>query len=336
MGGAEKILTIIANYLDSNGHDISIMSISKNEPFFMLNKTIKYIQLGEGKNIVLLITSLKKAIVSSNPEIVISFMSEMNILSILASKLARKPIIVSERSAFDFLDIKPFWKKLRRVVYPFSDALIVLTEEDKRRYSFVRNTYKIENPLVLNKKHLNIKREKIILGVGRLNQVKGFDMLIKSFAKANREGWKLLIVGEGKERNSLEKLIKSLNLLKKVELVGMVEAVEQYYKKASIFILSSRTEGFTGVLCEAMGYGCAVISFDCPSAPREIISHEADGLLVTAENIENLSYELGRLIDNPIKRENLSKNSKKISNRLAIDKIANRWLDVAKDILEIR
>jgi len=343
-GGAEKILSTIANHFDSRGDTITVLTVSDEKPFFTLNESIKLRQLGLSQpkrglinrinHIPKLINSLKNNILEVNPDVVISFMSEMNILSIIATKLAQKPIIISERSAYDFLDIKPFWKRVRRVLYPFTDALVVLTHADKKRYHFVKNVYTIENPLVLKQYHSNIEREKIILGVGRLNTVKGFDMLIKAFHQIENKEWKLVIVGEGGERKNLELLIDELNLTKRVELVGMTQDVEYYYKKASIFVLSSRTEGFPGVLCEAMGYGCAVLSFDCPSAPSEIISSEVDGILVEAENIDSLSNEIEKLVSSSTKREALGNNAKKIVNKLSIDKVTKKWLEVIENRLK--
>jgi GalNAc-alpha-(1->4)-GalNAc-alpha-(1->3)-diNAcBac-PP-undecaprenol alpha-1,4-N-acetyl-D-galactosaminyltransferase len=332
VGGAERVLTTLANHFDDKGHNITIVTASANRASFTLNSNIELIKLDLSGSIRL-IGALRGVIISSHPDVIISFMTEMNILALIVSKLQNIPLIVSERSAFDFLDIKPFWKKMRRVFYPSVDALVVLTDEDRDRYHFVKNRYKIENPLILRSRENSIKREKIILAVGRLNYVKGFDLLIKSFAKVNRDGWRLLIAGEGEERENLENLIDSLALSNRVELLGLVKDLEIYYKKSSIFVLSSRTEGFPAVLCEAMGYGLAVISFDCPSAPREIIRDKESGLLVKNGDIKELSREMEYLIDNPNIREKLSKNAKSIRERLSIDKIGDRWFKLIDEVI---
>jgi len=343
-GGAEKILTTLANHFDNMGHDITIVILSKDKPFFYINDTINLIVLDIKKRkskildrlnyIPSLINSLRKTVDVENPDIVISFMSEMNILSIISSKLAHKPILISERSSYDFLDIKPFWKKARRIIYPFADGLVVLNKTDMQRYSFVKYRYIIKNPLILKERHTNIKQEKIILCVGRLNFVKGFDMAIEAFSKIKQKDWRLVIVGDGKEREYLENLIYNLNMDSRVELVGVVKDVEYYYKRASIFVLSSRSEGFPGVLCEAMGYGCAVISFDCSSAIKDIITHNIDGVVVEAENINKLTKAINLLVDNPNKRRVLGQKAKEIRDKLNIDKIANRWLEITKNIVE--
>ena len=131
----------------------------------------------------------------------------------------------------------------------------------------------------------------------------------------------------------MERLIDTLELSNRVKLLGLVKDVEIYYKKASIFVLSSLTEGFPGVLCEAMGYGCAVISFDCPSAPREIITANKDGILIESKNIKELTNAMHYLVDNPKVREELSKNAREISNRLSIDKIGDKWLKVINSVV---
>lgn len=334
VGGAEKILTTLANYFDQSGEEVTILLTSHNRPHFPLNQSIETIYVKKVKHVPLLVNELRKEILAVRPEIVISFMSEMNVLATIASKLAHTPILVSERSAYDFLDIKPMWKKLRRVVYPFVDGLVVLTDADRDRYHFVENRYKIENPLILKHKYPEIKKENIILAMGRLNPVKGFDRLIKAFSKIRNQQWKLMIGGEGKERQKLESLIVQLNVSDRVELLGLVEEVEVCYKKASIFVLSSQTEGFPGVLCEAMGYGCAVLAFDCPSAPREIIRDRKDGILVEVNNIDALAEEMDYLIDNPSVRESLGKSAKEISKRLSIDTIALKWSNVIDKIVK--
>ncbi len=334
VGGAEKILTTLANHFSNMGYKITILIASKRNYFFPLNRDIEIKELKRVKPIFILIKELKKEILLINPDIIISFISEMNILATIASKLANKPILVSERSAYDFLDIKPIWKKVRRIIYPFVDGLVVLTNADKDRYYFVKNRYKIENPLILKQNHSNIKREKIILAVGRLNPIKGFDLLIKAFSKIKNSEWRLRVVGEGEEREKLERLIYRLNLKNRVKLVGLVKDVEIEYKRASIFVLSSKTEGFPGVLCEAMGYGCAVISFDCPSAPREIITDNQDGLLVESNNIEELTSKIDYLIDNPKVRDRLSSNATEISKRLSIDMIGIKWFRLIDKIVK--
>jgi len=344
-GGAEKNLTTISNYFDTLGHNITIVILSKDKPFFTSNSSIELIQLGldrpkDGflnrvKHIPTLIYSLKENISTLKPDIVISFMTEVNVLSTIASKLAGVPIVVSERTNYNFLSSK-IWKILRRVVYPFSDALIVQSNYDKKKYSFHNNCHIIYNSIFISNQYKNIKRENIILAVGRLTYIKGFDMLIEAFSNLNYKDWKLIIVGEGELRQKLEEQISKKGLNSFIEMPGRTLDIEKYYKKASIFVLSSRMEGFPNVLIEAMAYGCSSIAFDCLTGPSDIIKNKENGVLVKPKNIKELSKELMILIDDTSKRKELGNNATKISDRLSIDKISNRWLEVIKDVLERR
>jgi glycosyltransferase involved in cell wall biosynthesis len=177
-------------------------------------------------------------------------------------------------------------------------------------------------------------REKIVLGVGTLIPLKGFDMLIKAFAKLEEDEWKLVILGEGPDREELQNLIDELGLRDKVSLPGITKDVERYYKKASIFVLSSRTEGFPGVLCEAIGYGCASIAFDCLTGPSDIIEQNVNGILVEPENINKLSQEIQKLVYDPELRSCLSANSQEITLLLDIKTISNEWILLFDSIKE--
>jgi GalNAc-alpha-(1->4)-GalNAc-alpha-(1->3)-diNAcBac-PP-undecaprenol alpha-1,4-N-acetyl-D-galactosaminyltransferase len=223
---------------------------------------------------------------------------------------------------------------LRKLVYRFSNTLIVQTRYDKEKYKRLANTYVINNPLNLKEMILNNTRaEKNILAVGRLNRQKGFDRLIKAFSHLDRKGWKLAIIGEGSERSNLEKLIYDLNLKDYISLPGITKAIEKWYKKSSIFVLSSRTEGFPNVLCEAMAYGCACISFDCIAGPNEIITDKVDGYLVKNGDVDALSEKMDFLINNSEERRRIGKEAMKISDRLNIDSIMSQWDKIIEKIL---
>jgi len=343
-GGAERVLSILSNYWDILGHELVIATIVDKESFYPLNSTIKHIRLGidkesiDSKNMIsdnyMRIQKISHLLKNENPEITISFLTTTNILTTIAAKLSSTPVIVSERTNYNFLKSK-IWKVLRRVVYPFSDALIVQSAYDKNKYGFHNNCKVIQNPLQISHQNHEIRREKIILAVGRLVEVKGFDMLVEAFSKVNKnDEWKLVILGEGKLRETLEKKIVSLGLESVVSLPGNTKDVEYYYKQASIFVLSSRLEGFPNVLVEAMAYGCAPIAFDCLTGPGDIIENQKNGLLVEAENIKALSKAMQVLISDPKQIIEYGENAKAIEKKLSIDKISNEWLQVIDNILE--
>ena len=340
-GGAEKILVEQANYFVKKGYDISIVLFNSKESFYKLDSTIKIIRLQLSRSKIKLyraienrfsiITSLREVFLQENPDVIISFITKTNISSTIAAKLAKKTIILSEhtnytRNARDFLGF------VRRVIYPLADAVVVLTNYDKIKYNFVKNVYVIKNPLVIKNTYFDIERKKILLGVGRLVHLKGFDLLLKAFSHVKVDDWKLVIVGEGPKRKELEQLAKDLKIDNIVEFPGLTQDIEKYYKEASIFVLSSRIEGFPNALCEAMGYGCPSIAYNCLTGPSDIIIDGQNGILVEAENIHSLANKIEKLIYDVELRDQLGYNARTILNKLDVNLITKQWIQVFKDL----
>ncbi len=349
-GGAQRVLSIMANYWVKKDYNITFVTISGGEVFYPLDERINIVSLNlksESKGIISAIKSnyirvneLKRTFQEINPDLIISFMITVNMISILAAKLAKKPIIISERNNPWKIEVQRYWKILQKYIFPISNTLVVQTERTK---DFYRNydlpIVTIHNPLDINKMNLNDinieEREKIILGVGRLVDQKGFDTLIKAFSiLENKEEWKLIILGEGKDRNKLERLIKELKIENFVELPGTVKNVDEYMKKSSIFVLSSKYEGFPNVLAEAMAYGMAPISFNCDTGPSEIIINNKNGLLLETNDIDSLTISLQKLINNETLRIKLATNAINISKSLSVSNIMNKWDNLINKILK--
>ena len=169
-----------------------------------------------------------------------------------------------------------------------------------------------------------------ILAVGRLRTQKGFDVLLHAYAGLVKAVVSavpdLVIVGEGGERHALTKLAQSLAIDDRVHLVGATKNPEYYYAHAEFFVLSSRDEGWPLVILEAMSYGCAVISFDCPTGPREIITHGKNGLLVANGDVAGLTKAMAELLGDTKLRQRLGKAGQKRAGDFAIAKLAPMWL----------
>ena len=343
-GGAERVLSLMANFWAQKNYSIIVITLDNSAPFYFLEDGIKIEPLSLLKNSVSVFSAIanniariniiKKKLIETDPDIVISFMTETNIIATIGCRMIHKPIIVAERISYDFLK-SWVWVNLRKLVYRFSNALIVQTRYDKEKYHRLSNTFVINNPLSLKDVILNNnnKEEKYVLAVGRLNRQKGFDRLIKAFSYFDHKDWKLAIIGEGSERSNLEKLISDLNLEDHISMPGRTQAIEKWYQKSSIFVLSSRTEGFPNVLCEAMAYGCACVSFDCIAGPNEIITDKVDGYLIKNGDINALSAKMDFLINNAEERRRIGKEAMKISDRLNIDSIMSKWDKIIEKIL---
>lgn len=167
-----------------------------------------------------------------------------------------------------------------------------------------------------------------IIGVGRLVKVKQFDVLIEAYKASNLpfNNIKLLIVGEGEEREALTKLIKNLGLENLVELVGFKNNIDSYIKNAKAIVLSSHSEGFPMVLVEALALKTPIISFDCESGPNEIVLHNENGLLVENQNYQALSNAIDKLIlDNDFYAK-IKENINNSVNPFSEEDIMSQWL----------
>jgi glycosyltransferase involved in cell wall biosynthesis len=130
-----------------------------------------------------------------------------------------------------------------------------------------------------------------VLAAGHLIHRKGFDLLIRAWNKIPadvRDGWRLRIVGDGEEEQTLKALVATLPLAGTVDFPGRSRNMAEEYRSAGLFVLSSRKEGFGMVFLEAMGFALPVVAFDCENGPAEIVVNGKTGLLVPPEEIDSL------------------------------------------------
>jgi glycosyltransferase involved in cell wall biosynthesis len=341
-GGAERVISLMANYWAGLNHNLSIMTISSDKTFYNLDPKINIIKLGLDRNPESIISGLKanitrikairREIISVKPDIVISFLTQTNIVTTIACKSLSIPVILSERNNPSKEDISTIWKIARYFTYRLSDLLVVQTKQVQKFFkSYGVKIEIIPNP-VRTINTIRIKKEKIILAAGRLKPQKGFDLLIKAFAKVSSKEWQLIILGDGPERGNLKKLISEKHLEKRVRMPGLVKDIDTFFSQASIFILSSRFEGFPNVLCEAMAAGLPCISFKCDSGPSDIIEHNINGILIKKENIRALSGAISDLTNNKDKRNALGKEAIKITSNLRIEKVVCQWENIILNI----
>jgi glycosyltransferase involved in cell wall biosynthesis len=159
----------------------------------------------------------------------------------------------------------------------------------------------------------------VVLGVGRLTQAKDFPTLIRAFALVRKERpARLMILGEGEERPKLEALVRELRLEEDVALPGFVDNPYKYMKRAAVFVLSSRWEGFGIVLVEAMALGTPVVATDCPSGPAEILENGKWGRLVPPGDPEALAKAILDTLEGGVSRVKATTNVQKRFSMIAI------------------
>jgi glycosyltransferase involved in cell wall biosynthesis len=156
---------------------------------------------------------------------------------------------------------------------------------------------------------------------------KGFDMLIEVFSRLRRSGhnWKLIIIGGGPLEKELRRQAKELGIEEVVCFTGHVSNPLNILPKCDLFVLSSRFEGFSNALLEAMACGLPVVSFDCHYSPRELIQHGVNGLLVQEGDLVVLESTLSQLMQDGKMRAELGNEAKKVNQKYAPEKIMKEW-----------
>jgi GalNAc-alpha-(1->4)-GalNAc-alpha-(1->3)-diNAcBac-PP-undecaprenol alpha-1,4-N-acetyl-D-galactosaminyltransferase len=352
-GGAERVLTNLANYFSSQmGYKVDIVYSYRydEKPAYELEKNIVVHNIQNGllspskgflngkKNTYLILKHLRNKFFELEPDVIISFLDKTNIFSILAHFGIKVPLIISERTNFHFLLGGNIWRVIRRIVYPYTDGLVVLSGYDYNKFTYVKHKKVIQNPLniTLNHDMCFEKKEKIILAVGRLDRNKGFHKLINIATKLNLIDWKIYILGDGPEKENLQQQISNHYLDDKVFLLGREDNVFDYYKNASIFTLTSTYEGFPNALAEAMSFGCSCVSFDCITGPSEIIDDNINGYLIQKFDENEMKSKIQYLIDNEDVRRSFFEEAIKIREKLNIEHIAKEWLEFIKYVKEVK
>ncbi len=354
-GGAERVMSIIANYWASHNWDVTLLTlVSQTEPpFYPLDSRIKINQLGVSgisANIIAAITNswqrikvLKAKIIESQADVVISFMDTGNVLTILACRNSNIPVIVSEHMYPGSSTANKIWQLLMKLTYKNADLVTVLTQNAVPFFSPDRGYRTIVMPNPVLTPSPTITKEKLLskpslIAIGRLAPQKGFDILMKAFHQIHEQypDWNLTILGEGPSRPELEELRSRLHLTEIVHMPGQVQNVNDRLRQADIFVMSSRFEGFPMALCEAMACGLPVISTDCLSGPREIIENGVNGILVATEDVDALAIGLKQLMDDPKKREQLSQLAPKILEKFGIAKVVKLWEEAIEQVIDRR
>lgn len=336
-------MTVLANAWAARGHRISLFTFDDGcLDHYSLDPRVERIAMnllwpsrGAFESIrsnVVRLARIRRAVLRRRPIAVVSFIEQTNLRVLAALTASRVPVIVSERIDPRRHDPGATWKRLRRLLYPRAAAVVVQTEKVRDEWALkflpTERVHVIPNPLrSLPKPRLGDCDHNSILAMGRLDPQKGFDLLLRAFARSQlaKAGWCLTILGEGPERLPLEQLARELELNGSVGLPGVVRDPESHMRRGAIFALSSRYEGFPNALLEAMGMGMAVVSYDCESGPSELIRHNANGLLLPPENIDALSQALVDLAVDPARRHRLGTAALEVRHRYAIDTVLEQW-----------
>ncbi|PJM75199.1 glycosyl transferase family 1 [Bifidobacterium simiarum] len=247
----------------------------------------------------------------------------------------------------------------RRITRPWAarsaDAIVTLTETDRRmvermvdghsvgKYAVAGRTVGnrrplvrcIPNPMPDVEPHIAYDADsRIILSAGRLTAQKGFDLLVDVAARVlpARPDWRWMIAGEGEERAMLERRIARAGLKGRVVLLGRTDDMDGLYRRAAVFVLTSRYEGLPMVLLEAKARRLPIVSFDCPTGPADIVTDGVNGDLVAAGDVPAMAARLGRLLDDPVRRRRYAEHALDGAARFDRAAIIAQWERLLEDL----
>jgi GalNAc-alpha-(1->4)-GalNAc-alpha-(1->3)-diNAcBac-PP-undecaprenol alpha-1,4-N-acetyl-D-galactosaminyltransferase len=354
-GGAERVAVDLCGFLAKSGRDVSVLTLSGDDhDAYDLTASVGRRRMEIRRDAksrfqsvrftIRHLTEMRRNIIALKPDVVLSFIDQTNIRTIACLVGSGIPVLVSERIHPAHHPIPRFWGFLRRIVYRFASALIVQNDNiagwfrksvPTRRLVIIPNA--VRDSTFLGD-HPTRADGPIILGMGRLVKQKGFDLLLRAFAKAKLadDGWRIVILGEGEDRQALAQLSDDLGVLKSVETPGYVTNVSDWILRSSIFALPSRYEGFPNALLEAMQLGTACVSFDCPSGPGDLIVDGNNGLLVSPGDVDAFSEALRKLALNRPLRERLAREAAKVAGTFSINRIYGLWVETLDSVYQRR
>jgi glycosyltransferase involved in cell wall biosynthesis len=317
VGGAERVFATLANRFAERGHSVQ-MVLMKPEGALRkeLSAAVRIVDLRTYR-IWRTVLPLARYLRRERPDALLSTLSQPNLVAILAKRLARVPtrIVVREASTPTVEHGTAHALKDRVVPaligkwYRHADAVVAVSQgvqADLMRLTGLPGVRvpRIYNPVLSERVRLQSEESidhpwfetgtpPVILAVGRLVPVKGYDVLIRAFAKVRQQMHAhLLILGEGEQRAELELLAQQLGVADDVQMPGYEPNPFKYMRRAAVFALSSRYEGLPNALIQAMACGCPVIATDCPSGPREILADGKYGVLVPVGDVDALAQAI--------------------------------------------
>ena len=347
-GGAERVAVMWANGFKMRGNDVKLIVNKRCENEYSVHSDVgvEVVKHDSRYNVIRQlgqIHNIRKVVRRYDPDVIITVLHPCGLYSYLATIGLGVPIINTEHNAF----VRPGKAKYKRIdiinrfyINKLFNHITVLAQTDKNLIEKrIKDVSVLPNPLAFNPVEEIPAKQKVVLAMGRLDAwyIKGFDVLIKAWENVHHSypDWKLQIAGAGSDKAiiQLKEFCVASNVASSVEFIGYFDNPEKVYKYSSIFVLSSRCEGFGMVVVEAMSQGCACVACDYGGRQKEIIRNETEGITCETDNTEQLSKCICRLIENQQLRNSIQKSSVIRSKDFSLDIIMDKWENIISKTL---
>ena len=354
-GGSERVMSIVANKMQERGYEVEIICLNDQIVFYPINDGIKitHVEVESGtKSLPKTLWWFRKYIQKTQPDVVIAFMVSVYTVTLLALMGIDIPVISSVRNDPAYSNLRK--KITRKLLLPRSAHVVVQTQQIKKFFnkSIQNMTTVIYNPVnekVFETSYYNdddndnlglkIKDERLnrIISVGRLYPQKDQKTMIEAFAKVNEKhpDWKLVIYGEGPEREALESLVERLKVKDKVILPGRSENIIDELKKSKIFCLSSIYEGMSNALVEAICVGLPIVTTKV-SGTEELIKNGENGFIVNIGDKDSMAKALTKIIEDENLQNQFAEKNKAQAIKFETNTIVNQWEDLVNSVVRLK
>lgn len=350
-GGAERVFVNLAEYFQSKNYQVIMVTQYRKEEEYELAEGIRRVisdissEETTGSRLVNFyrrVSRLHRIWKEEKPDLALSCVGKNNFMTIVTTMFTKtKPVVSVVGEAGEEYPNR-LMRFLANLLFPFASGVILQTERSRSFFSKKVSKTAVILPNSLNPAFLRERyrgeREKRIVSVGRLDANKNHEMMFRAFAGLADKypEYTLTVYGEGELREALQELIAALAMEERIFLPGVIPDVADKIEKASLFLLTSYSEGISNALIEAMALGLPVIATDVPSGgTQELIRNEENGLIIPTGDVEALEEAMDRLLSDREFAERLGEQAHKIQERLSPDRVNRQWQEYFEKILMI-
>lgn len=332
-GGTDRVASTLSGLLCEEKYDVTLYSLTPGQPYYPTSDKVNIVNPSASSRVLKLMEFCRYLKKNPQDAIMIISMGKLSVQALLLLKFFNNKTKVV---CCDHVSIESFSKVIRRLklfCYKLADEIAVLTDHDKRLLNdthHLQNVHVVRNISPFHNNKIDITfadmmaaKSKTVIAVGRLTYQKNFSRMLDVWKEVNKQGWTLLIVGNGDEKAELEKKISDFNLQESVTIVEPSKRVDEYYRNAGLLLMTSRYEGLPMVLIEAKDFALPTIAFDCKTGPDEIITD--DGYVIPYENNADFVEKVNLLIADSAKRQSLSANAWRNANQYGPERIISQW-----------
>jgi GalNAc-alpha-(1->4)-GalNAc-alpha-(1->3)-diNAcBac-PP-undecaprenol alpha-1,4-N-acetyl-D-galactosaminyltransferase len=345
-GGAERVASSLCNQWASRGDSVMLVQtyLDASTPFYSLHSSVQLLSLSSlvsriptrfGMYIARL-HALRQLIALHSPDVVISFLPNVNIVAVFATFFKETKLIICERSDPAIQPIGWILRSACIFLYRYADIVCVQTETVSKSihqvFPGLKSVTAIPNPLpaglLQRESHSTTCGRRTLLSLGRISDEKQVHLIVSAFGllAVKHCDWDLHVYGDGPLRSALQSQVNSMGLAERVHLKGNTTKPLNVMAQADAFVMASRYEGFPNALLEAMGVGLPCVAVDCPSGPREISRDGKDALLVDVGDKTSLVNSIDLLMADATFRKELGQRARSsVIERYSLETVLKKW-----------